>query len=31
MSAYLKHANELGYNSEEVNIFLQKALADYFK
>ena len=27
MSAYLKHANELGYNSEEVNIFLQKALA----
>ena len=27
MSAYLKHANELGYDSEEVNIFLQKALA----
>ena len=27
MSAYLKHANELGYNSEKVNIFLQKALA----
>lgn len=27
MSAYLKHANELGYDSEEVNAFMQKALA----
>lgn len=27
MSAYLKHANELGYDSEDVSIFMQKALA----
>ena len=27
MSAYLKHANELGYDSEEISIFMQKALA----
>ncbi len=27
MSAYLKHANELGYDDEEVNAFMQKALA----
>lgn len=28
MSAYMKHANALGYDSEEVNAFMQKALAD---
>ena len=27
MSAYLKHANELNYDSEEVNAFMQKTLA----
>ena len=27
LSAYLKHANELGYDSEEVNAFLQRALS----
>ena len=27
MSAYLKHANELGYNDEDVNIFMQNTLA----
>ncbi|MDY5911351.1 MAG: hydroxylamine reductase [Inconstantimicrobium porci] len=27
MSAYLKHANELDYDSEEVNAFMQKTLA----
>lgn len=27
LSAYLKHANELGYDSDEVNVFMQKALA----
>jgi len=28
MSAYLKHANELNYDSEEVNAFMQKTLAN---
>lgn len=28
MSAYLKHANELNYDSEEVNTFMQKTLAN---
>ncbi|MDU7966669.1 MAG: hydroxylamine reductase, partial [Paeniclostridium sordellii] len=28
MSAYMKHANALGYDSEEVNAFMQKTLAD---
>ena len=28
MSAYLKHANELNYDSEDVSAFMQKALAD---
>ena len=27
MSAYLKHANELNYDSEEINAFMQKTLA----
>ncbi|NLZ81112.1 MAG: hydroxylamine reductase [Clostridiales bacterium] len=27
LSAYVKHANELGYDSDEVNEFMQKALA----
>nr|WP_321023611.1 hydroxylamine reductase [Clostridium neonatale] len=27
MSAYLKHANELGYDDEDVNIFMQNTLA----
>ena len=27
MSAYLKHANELGYDNENISIFMQKALA----
>lgn len=27
LSAYLKHANELGYDKEEINAFMQKALA----
>ena len=27
MSAYLKHANALGYDSEEISIFMQEALA----
>ena len=27
MSAYLKHANELGYDNEDMSIFIQKALA----
>lgn len=27
LSAYMKHANELNYDSEEVNAFMQKALA----
>ncbi|MDY4077513.1 MAG: hydroxylamine reductase [Clostridium sp.] len=27
MSAYLKHANELGYDNEDISIFMQKALA----
>ncbi|MDD7372683.1 MAG: hydroxylamine reductase, partial [Sarcina ventriculi] len=27
MSAYLKHANELGYDNEDISIFIQKALA----
>ncbi|MGM9978572.1 MAG: hydroxylamine reductase [Clostridium sp.] len=27
MSAYLKHANELGYDNEDISIFMQKTLA----
>jgi len=27
MSAYIKHANSLGYDNEEVNAFIQSALA----
>ena len=27
MSAYMKHANALGYDSEEINAFMQATLA----
>ena len=30
MSAYMKHANALGYESEEVNAFMQSTLAMLF-
>ena len=31
MSAYMKHANALGYDNEEINAFMQRTLAKTFR